>query len=49
MTIQLSEGVDQVKTTSGEVKKNSLEVSDSAMDLKELSNKLTLLVSKFKI
>lgn len=49
MTVQLSEGVDQVKTTSGEVKQNSLEVSDSAMGLKELSTKLTLLVSKFKI
>lgn len=49
MTVQLSEGVDQVKTTSGEVKNNSLEVSASAEDLKELSNKLTLLVSKFKI
>ena len=49
MTIKLSEGVDEVKVTSEEVKKNSLQVSGSANDLKELSQKLTSLVSKFKI
>lgn len=49
MTVHLSEGVGQVKMTSGEVKQNSLQVNDSAADLQELSNKLTLLVSKFKI
>lgn len=49
MTIKLSAGVDKVKVTSQEVKKNSLQISESASDLKDLSQKLTLLVSKFKI
>lgn len=49
MTMQLSEGVEQVRITSAEVKKNSLQVSDSASGLKELSDKLTLLVTKFKM
>jgi len=49
MTNLLSEGVDQVKDTSVAVKNNSLQVSDSAADLKDLSNKLTALISQFKI
>ncbi|BHH84679.1 methyl-accepting chemotaxis protein [Desulforhopalus sp. 52FAK] len=49
MTNLLSEGVDQVKDTSIAVKNSSLQVRDSAADLKELSNKLTALISQFKI
>jgi len=41
--------VGQVKERSIEVKENSQQVRTSADGLSELSEKLTLLVSKFKI
>jgi methyl-accepting chemotaxis protein len=49
MTSMMSEGVGQVKTRSIEVKENSQEIRISADELSELSEKLTHLVSKFKI
>jgi methyl-accepting chemotaxis protein len=49
MTSMMSEGVGQVKTRSIEVKENSQQIRVSADELSELSEKLTLLVSKFKI
>jgi methyl-accepting chemotaxis protein len=49
MTAQMSEGVDQVKERSVEVKSNSQYVRSSADELSQLSEKLTALVSRFKI
>lgn len=49
MTSMMSEGVGQVKTRSIEVKENSQQIRISADELSELSEKLTHLVSKFKI
>ena len=49
MTSMMQDGVGQVKERSIEVKENSQQVRTSADGLSELSEKLTLLVSKFKI
>jgi methyl-accepting chemotaxis protein len=49
MTSKMSEGVGQVKARSIEVKENSQQIRVSADELAELSDKLTQLVSKFKI
>ncbi len=49
MTSMMSEGVGQVKIRSIEVKENSQQIRASADDLSQLSEKLTQLVSKFKI
>ncbi len=49
MTSMMSEGVGQVKAQSMEVKENSQQIRTSADELSELSDKLILLVSKFKI
>ena len=49
MTSQMSEGVGQVKERSIEVRNNSQIVRNSADELSLLSEKLTALVSRFKI
>jgi len=49
MTGRMSEGVAQVKARSVEVKENSRHIRTSADELSQLSQKLTQLVSKFKI
>ncbi len=49
MTSMMSEGVGQVKVRSIEVKENSQQIRISADELSKLSEKLTHLVSKFKI
>ncbi len=49
MTAAMSEGVEQVKVRSLEVKDNSEQISVSAGDLSHLSERLTELVSKFRI
>ncbi len=49
MTSMMSEGVDQVKAQSIEVKENSRQIRTSADELATLSDKLIQLVSKFKI
>jgi len=49
MTTEMSEGVGQVKEQSVEVKNNSQIVRQSADELSRLSEKLTTLVSRFKM
>jgi len=49
LTLSMSEGVDQVKARSIAVKDNSEEISASAAGLFALSEKLTELVSRFRI
>lgn len=49
MTAKMSDGVQQVKERSVEVKENSQHVRESAEELSKLSERLTLLVSRFKI
>jgi methyl-accepting chemotaxis protein len=49
MTAQMSDGVGQVKERSVEVMNNSQFVRSSADELSQLSEKLTALVSRFKI
>ena len=49
MTAQMSDGVGQVKERSVEVMSNSQFVRSSADELSQLSEKLTALVSRFKI
>jgi len=49
MTTSMSEGVEQVKERSIEVKDNSQQIRISADDLAKMSEKLSLLVSRFKI
>lgn len=49
MTTRMSEGVKQVKERSVEVKDSSEHVRESADELSRLAEKLTLLVSRFKI
>lgn len=49
MTTSMSEGVSQVKDRSIEVKESSQHVRDSSTELSQLAEKLTMLVSKFKI
>lgn len=49
MTTSMSAGVEQVNKQSLEVKENSLQIANSADELAGLSQKLTELVSTFKI
>ncbi len=49
MTTEMSEGVAQVKERSLEVKQSSQHVRSSADELSQLAERLTLLVSRFKI
>jgi len=49
MTARMSEGVEQVKARSIEVKNNSQQIRVAADDLSKMSEKLTMLVSRFKI
>ncbi|SHO53239.1 methyl-accepting chemotaxis protein [Desulfopila aestuarii] len=49
MTLSMSDGVQQVKERSVEVKENSKHVRGSAEELSQLAERLTMIVSKFKI
>lgn len=49
MTNKMSQGVEKVKTRSIEVKENSQQIRHSADELSDLAEKLTALVSRFKI